>query len=342
MRVDELAPDSRSAAASGPGVLLEARNLTVAFASDEGYADVVRGVSLAIREGESVGLVGESGSGKSVTCKALMGSIAPGGRLVDGDVEWEGRSQLKDRSRAALRDVRGKKLVSIPQDPMTALDPVFTVGYQIEEVCRLVHGMSRRDARARAIELLTQVGVPAPDRRVTQYPHEFSGGMQQRVLIAMALAAEPQLLVADEPTTALDVTVQKQILELLRELKERLGLALLLVTHDLGVVAEVCDRVMVMYAGRIVESGTCDDIFNRPAHPYTRGLLASSPRTDLPPQERLEGIPGMPPSPYHRPEGCAFAPRCAEAHESCAHEPALVQLGPTQAAACWNVESSGR
>jgi oligopeptide/dipeptide ABC transporter ATP-binding protein len=342
MKVDELASDSRSTAGSGSGVLLAAKNLTVAFASDEGYANVVRGVSLAVRAGESVGLVGESGSGKSVTCKALMGSIAPGGRVVDGDVEWEGRSLLKDRRRASLRAVRGRKLVSIPQDPMTALDPVFTVGYQIEEVCRLVHGASRREARARATELLERVGVPAPARRLKQYPHEFSGGMQQRVLIAMALAAQPQLLVADEPTTALDVTVQKQILELLRELKESLGLALLLVTHDLGVVAEVCDRVMVMYAGRIVESGSCDDIFNRPAHPYTRGLLASSPRTDLPQRERLDGIPGMPPSPYHRPEGCAFAPRCTEAHEGCAREPALVRLGPTQAAACWNVESSER
>lgn len=320
-----------------PQSLLSATDLTIAFASDEGYADVIRGVTFAISSGESVGIVGESGSGKSVTCKALLGRIEPGGRLTKGDVAWEGGSLLRDNARSHLAAVRGKRLAAIPQDPMMALDPVFSVGYQIEEVCRHVRGMTRAESRGRAVELLELVGVPSPERRLTQYPHEFSGGMQQRVLIAMALASEPALLVADEPTTALDVTVQSQILQLLRDLKEELGLALLLVTHDLGVVAEVCDRVLVMYAGRIVEQGTCDQIFNDPVHPYTQGLLASTPRMDDERQDQLVGIPGVPPSPYRRPDGCAFAPRCPVAMPKCHEEPELLPVRG-RLAACWNAE----
>lgn len=318
-----------------PAELIAAEHLEIAFVSDEGYADVIRDVSLTIAAGESVGLVGESGSGKSVTCKALLGMIEPGGRLAGGDVLWRRRSLLRDTDPKHLASVRGKQLATIPQDPMMALDPVFTIGYQIEEVCRFVRGMSRHDARKRAIELLDMVGVPSPAERLRQYPHEFSGGMQQRVLIAMALAAEPDLLIADEPTTALDVTVQSQILELLRDLQDELGLALLLVTHDLGVVAEVCDRVLVMYAGRIVEEGTCDQIFNQPRHPYTRGLLASTPRMDIERQTRLHGIPGAPPSPYQRPEGCSFRPRCPLAEDRCFVEPELLQVADRHVA-CWN------
>src|SRR5699024_1137627 len=271
--------------------LITADELTIAFATDEGYADVLRQVSLGVRAGESVGLVGESGSGKSVTCKALLGQIEAGGRLVSGDVQWEGATLLGRAGRRHLREVRGRRMATIPQDPMTALDPVFTIGYQIEEVCRHARGMSRQQSRERAIELLELAGVPSPTQRLRQYPHEFSGGMQQRVLIAMALAAEPDLIIADEPTTALDVTVQGQILALLRSLKDQLGLSVLLVSHDLGVVAEICDRVLVMYAGAIVEQGSSDQIFNRPQHPYTQGLLASTPRVDVPGQDRLGGIP---------------------------------------------------
>lgn len=325
-------------AVTGPGpqsTLIAAEDLTVAFATDQGYANVLQHVSMQIEAGESVGLVGESGSGKSVTCKALLGVIAAGGRIVSGDVQWEGSSILGRPGRQQLAAVRGRRLTTIPQDPMTALDSVFTVGYQIEEVCRFVCGMSRRDARARAIELLELVGVPSPERRLKQYPHEFSGGMQQRVLIAMALAAEPDLIIADEPTTALDVTVQGQILRLLRSLKDQLGLSLLLVTHDLGVVAEVCDRVLVMYAGSIVEEGTADQIFNRPQHPYTRGLLASTPRLDVDKRERLYGIPGSPPSPYGRPVGCSFSPRCPSATDRCQEVPTLEPMDEGRVA-CWH------
>lgn len=326
----------RDAGTMDQTALLVAEQLSVAFASDEGYAEVVRDVSLSIGPGESVGLVGESGSGKSVTCKALLGLIEPGGRLVRGDVRWRGTSLLNKADRSTVREVRGKRLAAIPQDPMMALDPVFTVGYQIGEVCRFVQGMSRQQARKRAVELLGLVGVPSPERRLGQYPHEFSGGMQQRVLIAMALAAEPDLIIADEPTTALDVTVQGQILDLLRDLKDQLGLALLLVTHDLGVVAEVCDRVLVMYAGRLVEQGTCDQIFNQPLHPYTRGLLDSTPRLDLR-LERLSGIPGAPPSPYQRPRGCAFEPRCAQAFDRCATQPPTFEVDERRVE-CWLFE----
>ena len=318
--------------------LISAEDLVVAFATDDGYADVLKGVSLAIEAGDAVGLVGESGSGKSVTCKALLGVVEPGGRVVSGEVRWEGTPMLGPRGPQNLRKVRGRRLATIPQDPMTALDPVFTVGYQIQEVCRFVRGMSRHRARERAIELLELVGVSTPEQRLGQYPHEFSGGMQQRVLIAMALAAEPDLIIADEPTTALDVTVQGQILDLLRRLRTELNLSLLLVTHDLGVVAEVCDRVLVMYSGRIVEEGTADQIFNQPKHPYTQGLLASSPRVDLQPGERLQGIPGSPPSPYRPVTGCAFRPRCPKATDECTEVPELIQLGPGRVA-CWNARS---
>lgn len=318
--------------------LISATDLTIAFATDDGYADVLKGVSLSIEAGDSVGLVGESGSGKSVTCKAMLGVVEPGGRVVSGEVRWEGEPLLGPQGPKNLRRVRGRRMATIPQDPMTALDPVFTVGYQIREVCRFVRGMGRKQSRDRAIELLNLVGVSSPEQRLGQYPHEFSGGMQQRVLIAMALAAEPDLIIADEPTTALDVTVQGQILELLRTLRTELDLAVLLVTHDLGVVAEVCDRVLVMYAGRIVEEGTADQIFNRPKHPYTQGLLASSPRVDLAPGERLEGIPGTPPSPYRPVAGCAFRPRCPKATAECATVPELVPLGSGRVA-CWNARS---
>jgi len=324
----------------GPAVsitpsLIRSENLSVAFATDEGYCEAITDVTCSVGAGESVGLVGESGSGKSVTCGALLGQVAPGGRVVQGRIYWEESPIFPDHKHArALKSVRGRKMVTIPQDPMTALDPVFTVGYQITEVCRNVGGMSRKSARGRAIELLELVGVPSSATRLSQYPHEFSGGMQQRVLIAMALAAEPELIIADEPTTALDVTVQSQILDLLRSLKESLGLALLLVTHDLGVVAEVCDRILVMYSGRIVEEGDCRQIFNDAQHPYTKGLLASTPRIDLDARGRLTGIPGSPPTPFHRPNGCAFRPRCPDAIDKCLEVPMLEEVTGRRVA-CW-------
>ena len=318
------------------GHLLEVEDLHVEFITRRGVARAVRGVSLHIDAGETVGLVGESGSGKSVTSAAILGMVELPGRIVRGDVRWRGESLINGPGAARrAATVRGKEIAVVFQDPMTSLDPLFTVGAQIAEVLRFHLGMSRRAAAERAVELLDLVRIPNARQRARQHPHEFSGGMRQRALIAMALACEPKLLIADEPTTALDVTIQAQILELLAELQSALGLAVLLITHDLGIVAGLCHRVEVMYAGRLVERARTRDLFGAPRHPYAAGLLASTPRLDTR-VPRLVAIEGVPPDLRSPAPGCAFEPRCAIAGHRCTREePELVAVGPDRAVACW-------
>jgi peptide/nickel transport system ATP-binding protein len=321
--------------ASPDGPLLEVDGLDVTFYTRRGTVQALHAVDLRIDEGETLGLVGESGSGKSVTSLAVMGLIKLPGKITAGDVRWKGRSLIADERQRLLRDIRGKELAMVFQDPMTSLNPLFPIGRQIGEVLRHHMGMSKAQARERTIELLELVGIASPERRVDQYPHEFSGGMRQRMLIAMSLACEPQLLIADEPTTALDVTIQAQILELLAELQQRLKVAVLLISHDLGVVAQVCHRISVMYAGRIVESGAAEDVFDRPGHPYTRGLLRSTPRVDQV-GGRLVGIDGSPPDLVKPPSGCPFHPRCPLAVDRCSDEvPALEEREQGREVACW-------
>jgi oligopeptide transport system ATP-binding protein len=315
--------------------LLSARGLSVSFAG--GRVPAVRDVDLDVGRGEFVALLGESGSGKSVTARAIMG-------LDDEDVRVDARRlsldgvdllRLDEESR---RRIRGERMSLVLQDALSALNPVLTIGDQIGELFRVHRRESRRAARRRAIELLALVGIPAPDRRVDDYPHQFSGGMRQRILIAMAVALEPELIIADEPTTALDVTVQAQILELLQRLRDQLGTAILLITHDLGVVMEVADRVAVMYAGRIVESGHADAVLDRPAHPYTEALLRAVPRVEQRGGDLIT-IPGSPPHPGQLPGGCAFHPRCAWAIDRCRGErPELEEVGPDRRAACFRIE----
>lgn len=314
--------------------LLDVEHLQIEFVMRGGSVHAVRDVSLTVHPGESVALVGESGSGKSVTSLAIMGLLRLPGRLIGGDIRWKGSSLVGERGASLLKQARGKDIAIVFQDPMTSLNPTFTVGTQITEVLRRHLGMNRRQARERAVDLLNLVGLSSPERRLDQFPHEFSGGMRQRALIAMALACEPQLLIADEPTTALDVTIQAQILELIADIQQRLNLAVLLITHDLGVVAGICQRVAVMYAGEVVESGPIDAMFADPKHPYTRGLLASTPRLDSR-DRRLAGIPGTPPVLVGGVTGCAFAPRCSNAHEACLQRaPALRDLGAKRKVTC--------
>ena len=324
--------------------LLEVENLHVHFMTRRGTVEAVRGVSLAVHPGETLGIVGESGSGKSVTAQAAMGLVNVPGRIVGGDIRWRGRSLFGPAGERYAGTVRGRKMSIIFQDPMTSLNPVFTVGTQICEVLTHHLNMTRRQAMARARELMHLVGINAPDRRLRQFPHEFSGGMRQRVMIAMALACEPELLIADEPTTALDVTIQAQILELIAELQQKLGLGVILITHDLGVVAGLCHRVAVMYAGRVVEQGEAEALFDRPAHPYTQGLLRSTPRLDEI-RDRLIAIDGAPPNMIGPPSGCAFRARCPAAADRCAdHDPVLTEVGSGRLAACFKpfVDAWGR
>jgi peptide/nickel transport system ATP-binding protein len=295
--------------------LLEVDGLEVDFFTRRGVVQAVRNVSFSMERGETVAVVGESGSGKSVTAKAIMGLVELPGRVTGGDVRWKGRSFAGRKGGRHGRSIRGKAISIIFQDPMTSLNPLLTVGTQLTEGLRH-DGMSRRASRERAIELLDLVGIALPRKRMEQYPHEFSGGMNQRVIIAMALATEPELLIADEPTTALDVTIQAQILDLLARLQEELSLAVLLITHDLGVVAGLCQRALVMYGGRIVESAPIDSLFASPGHPYVTGLLRSTPRLDVL-RPSLESIPGSPPDMLVPPSGCAFHPRCPLAIEAC-------------------------
>ena len=299
--------------------LLEVRNLQTHFPTRAGLVRAVDGVSFHLDKGELLGLVGESGCGKSITALSVMRLISPPGKIVGGEIIFDGKNML-ELSEASLREIRGDDIAMIFQDPMTSLNPVFTVGDQISEALRLHRKLSKADARSATIEAMKEVAIPDPGRRVDDYPHQLSGGMRQRVMIAMALACDPMLLIADEPTTALDVTIQAQILELLDELRRTRELAVLLITHDLGVVAEVADRVAVMYTGRIVEESPVEELFARPKHPYTEGLLRSVPKLtveDVEKKKRLETIEGMVPSPTALPAGCHFAPRCPHRMPRC-------------------------
>ncbi|MFV2063181.1 MAG: ABC transporter ATP-binding protein [Chloroflexota bacterium] len=315
--------------------LLEVRNLRTCFWTEEGVVRAVDGVSFSIDEGERFGLVGESGSGKSVTAATILRLIDPPlGEVLSGQIMFRG-TDLLTLSEKELRGVRGGQIAMIFQDPMTALDPVFTIGAQLIETIKLHRDVSDREAREIAIEALADVGIPQPDRRLDDHPHVFSGGMRQRVVIALGLVTEPSLLIADEPTTALDVTTQAQTLDLIRSLVDERGMALLLISHDLGVVAGLCDRMAVMYAGRLVETATVKELFGKPLHPYTAGLLGSIARLDRARDRRLRQIPGSPPSLLALPQGCSFQARCAYATEVCGtHVPMLVDSTPGHAAAC--------
>ncbi len=317
--------------------LLEIRGLKTHFATDDGMVHAVDGVDMTIDAGETLGVVGESGCGKSVTAMTVMKLVAmPPGRIVAGQVLWKGRD-LVPLPAEAMRPIRAKEIAMIFQEPMTSLNPVYTVGQQIAEVVRLHEGLGKRAALERAAEMLALVHIPHPQRRVDDYPHQFSGGMRQRVMIAMALSCNPQLLIADEPTTALDVTIQAQILELIGELKNRLGMAVMLITHAMGVVAESAQRVVVMYAGKVVEEAPVGALFGSPRHPYTQGLIRSIPRIDTAAahKRRLEAIDGVVPQLVDPPPGCRFAPRCPHARAACtASTPPLREVAPGHKVAC--------
>ncbi|MCD4677794.1 MAG: ABC transporter ATP-binding protein, partial [Desulfobacula sp.] len=283
---------------------------------------------------ETLGIVGESGSGKSVSVQAVMGLIGSPGQIEGGDIRYKGRSLMDKAGKKYVRKVRGKEISMIFQDPMTSLNPVFTIGTQVTEVLHHHMGMDKGQARLRAIELLKLVDINAPEKRLKQYPHELSGGMRQRVMIAIALSCEPQIIIADEPTTALDVTIQAQILELLADLQKRLNVSVILITHDLGVVAQLCHRVSVMYAGRIIEEGEVDKIFADPVHPYTKGLIKATPNMEEV-TERMVSIDGVPPNLISPPPGCAFSPRCEHAKEGCSKPQSLTAIGDDRHVCCW-------
>lgn len=316
--------------------LLEVRDLRTQFFTQDGVVKAVDGVSFHLKPGETLGLVGESGCGKSITALSIMRLIpSPPGKIVSGEILFEGEDILK-MSDDEVRSIRGRKIAMIFQDPMTSLNPVLTINRQISEALELHLGMSKQQARQRAIELLKMVGIPNAEQRVDQYPHQFSGGMRQRVMIAMALSCNPSLLIADEPTTALDVTIQAQILDLIRTLQREHNTALILITHDLGVVAGMTDRIHVMYAGHIVETAPTEELFENPKHPYTVGLLNSIPRLDAPRKERLNPIRGLPPDLIDLPDMCPFVPRCDFAREKCSEKnPPLFEVNPVHRSACW-------
>ncbi|MCW5731008.1 MAG: ABC transporter ATP-binding protein [Alphaproteobacteria bacterium] len=317
--------------------LLDIRGLKTHFATDDGMVRAVDGVDLVIHRGETLGVVGESGCGKTVTALSTLKLIPmPPARFVEGQILWRGRD-IVPLSPDEMRRIRSKEIAIIFQEPMTSLNPVYTVGAQISEVIRLHEGLNRREALDRTIEMLRLVRIPNPERRVHDYPHQFSGGMRQRVMIAMALSCNPQLLIADEPTTALDVTIQAQILDLLDELKSRLGMAIMLITHAMGVVAETAQRVVVMYAGKVVEEASVEQLFGEPLHPYTQGLIRSIPRIDLAAKSktRLEAIGGVVPSLLRPPPGCRFAARCRFATDACIEaQPELREVTPGHKVAC--------
>lgn len=316
--------------------LLEVENLKVSFFIHAGQVQAVRGVSFSLERGDAMALVGESGCGKSVTAQTILHLIpSPPGRVLGGSIRFAGE-ELVGKTEKEMERVRGNDISMIFQDPMTSLNPTMTVGNQIVEGLRLHQRMDKAQAKKQALEMLRLVGLPNPERRFNQYPHEFSGGMRQRVMIAMALACQPKLLIADEPTTALDVTIQAQILELMKSLQARLGMSIILITHDLGIVADTCRRIFVMYAGRIVESGPVDDIFYRPQHPYTWGLLQSVPKLHAEEKRRLVPILGQPPDLIQPPLGCAFAPRCRFAMRVCQEQqPPEFRVGEEGHASCW-------
>jgi len=323
--------------------LLSLENLSTSFSTSKGVVPAVSGVSLSIRPAEILGLVGESGCGKSVTALSIMRLVAPPGRVVQGRILFEGRDLASLDAKAMCR-IRGDQIAMIFQEPMTSLNPVHTVGRQVSEAIRVHRRVGRAQARARTLEMFRLAGIPEPEARYHCYPHQLSGGLRQRVMIAMALVCDPRLLIADEPTTALDVTIQAQILDLLRDLRQRLRMAILLITHDLGVVAELCDRVVVMYAGEVVEEADVYALFAQPRHPYTLGLLGSIPGAGASAggTGRLPAIPGVVPDLLRLPGGCRFHPRCPCAREECrAQAPPLFDLGGGHRARCWNVQDQG-
>jgi oligopeptide/dipeptide ABC transporter ATP-binding protein len=322
--------------------LIEVRDLRTQFTTDDGVVTAVDGVSFTIPRGKTVGLVGESGCGKSITGLSILRLVPPPGRVTGGHVLFhrEGEDPPLDLASLSpkgdqIRAIRGNEIAMIFQEPMTSLNPVYTIGEQIAEAVRLHQGIGRPRARQRAIEMLERVGIASPRQRVDEYPHQLSGGMRQRAMIAMALACQPALLIADEPTTALDVTIQAQILDLLRELQRKMGMAILIISHDLGVIAELADEVVVMYAGRVVERGPVDGIFYEPLHPYTRGLLRSIPVLGSDVKGRLSSIPGLVPNLLALPQGCTFRPRCTDRMPRCQDEPALTEVRPGHWASCW-------
>jgi oligopeptide/dipeptide ABC transporter ATP-binding protein len=318
--------------------ILEVKNLRTSFPTEGGFVHAVDNVSFEVRKGEALALVGESGCGKSVTAMSIMRLVAPPGRITAGEVHFKGRN-LAELSEREMRTVRGNDIAMVFQEPMTSLNPVFKIGAQVAEAVRIHNKVSRKEAWKRAGEMLDLVSIPDPIKRLDDYPHQLSGGMRQRVMIAMALSCDPELLIADEPTTALDVTIQAQIMELLASLQQRLGLAILLITHDLGVVAEFCERVIVMYTGRVVEESPVHDLFANPAHPYTRGLLKSLPSVSIGDPDaprRLPTIKGMVPPITNLPRGCKFNPRCPDVMDIClGNEPARMMVSPRHDARCY-------
>jgi oligopeptide transport system ATP-binding protein len=315
--------------------LLEVNNLKTSFFTHLGEVQAVRGVSFSLKKGEAIGIVGESGSGKSVTALSVMKLLQYPGKIVDGEIIFKGQDIVNFPNKEMLK-IRGNEIAMIFQDPMTSLNPVYTIGNQIVEAIVRHQKLSRKEAGKRAGEMLKLVGIPSPEKRVNSYPHEFSGGMRQRAMIAIALSCQPDLLIADEPTTALDVTIQDQILKLMKELKEKIDTSIILITHDLGVVADVCSRIVVMYGGLIMEEGTSRDIFYNPKHPYTMGLLKSIPRLDLGQKKRLIPIPGSPPDLLKPPKGCPFVERCSYAMKICRERlPQFYYIDETHKAMCW-------
>ncbi|MEU0936569.1 MULTISPECIES: ABC transporter ATP-binding protein [unclassified Embleya] len=334
-------PGSPGSAAAAP--LLEVDNLHVEFRTRDGVAKAINGVSYDVSAGETLAVLGESGSGKSVTAQTIMGILdMPPGHITGGEIRFHGKDMLK-MSKEERRKIRGQKISMIFQDALSALNPVYSVGFQLAEMFTVHRGMSRKDAKLKSIELMDQVRIPAAKDRVNDYPHQFSGGMRQRIMIAMALALDPELIIADEPTTALDVTVQAQVMDLLAELQRERNMGLILITHDLGVVADVADKIAVMYAGRIVEQAPVRELYRQPTHPYTKGLLESIPRLDHKGRE-LYAIKGLPPNLMRIPSGCAFNPRCPYAQDVCRSDvPPLHEISPGRGSAChfWETVMEG-
>jgi peptide/nickel transport system ATP-binding protein/oligopeptide transport system ATP-binding protein len=324
--------------------LLDVRNLKTYFYTEDGVVRAVDGVDFSIEAEKTLGVVGESGCGKSVTARAIMGLIQSPGKIEAGEIFLNHDGETIDLTKLApmgkkMRSIRGNKIAMIFQEPMTSLNPVYTIGNQITETIILHQGLRKREARKRAIEMLTAVGISSPEQRVDEYPHQLSGGMRQRAMIAMALSCHPSLLIADEPTTALDVTIQAQVLDLMNDLRKKFGASILFITHDLGVIAKMADHVVVMYLGKIVESAPVRDIFKDPKHPYTHGLMDSIPSLKMSRKKRLVPIKGIVPDPLGAPQGCGFEPRCPSAMERCkAHIPLLKEVIPNHLAACWLYE----
>ena len=322
--------------------LLEVRDLKTHFSTPEGVVKAVDGISYDVKEGETVALVGESGCGKSVSVLSIMRLIPkPQGRIIGGQIIFDGKDLLK-LDDGAIRGIRGKEMAMVFQEPMTSLNPVLTIGRQLTETLEIHLKMGKSQAKNRAMELLRLVGIPDAEQRLSQYPHQFSGGMRQRMMIAMALSCNPKLILADEPTTALDVTIQAQILELLKDLSQRFGVAIIIITHNLGIVARYADRMNMMYAGKLIERGTCKEIYHNPRHPYTIGLLRSVPRLDQPRKTKLDPIEGQPPEMVNLPPVCSFLDRCKFAIGRCANEaPPLMAAGEDHLSACWVAEKLG-